>query len=543
MRRSLGCAITFVVAGVVAVTPISIPTGVPVARAADARVSVNAFPAAPAPAGTVRIDGQVRALDGTPVSGRLRIFDRLNSSDVGDDLGLVVPVVDGAFTADVPATAMIELTFLPTDGVGFRFTDPSVPNLPPDPTTPYVLTLPEPGSITGAALLGPGVQAPAGSIVHIEHGDVPLNDTDAREVTAPTLGLIATTEVQSDGTFAFPSVWPGDYRVWWQDPATERGFTGPNPAGQQNPRRALWPVRAATVTQMTIMRPPGSVAGFVTRDGQPVPGLSVEVVRLPEYPNFFGPWDFFGRVKTDGDGHYSLPGLEPGDYQVIVLDEACPGARGAAVTVETSAVDDADVQLTHASVHLTRPAVEQGFIESVTLPRIGAAGRPWSTTVTDWRLAARSDLTFCSVPPGTFEIWFNSEATGGFDVLGAQSIVIDASTTGVDVAIPVPRVGGMSGRLTGLNGEPLAYRTIRLRQLVGTAAVTATTDAAGNFSWEVVPEGDYEVSAVYPTADNKQPYATDPVAIAVVHVSAGVTAVANLSTVPEPPITGLPETR
>jgi len=238
-----------------------------------------------------------------------------------------------------------------------------------------------------------------------------------------------------------------------------------------------------------------------------------------------------------------LPGLEPGDYQVIVHDEACPGARGAAVTVDTSAVDDADVQLTHASVHLTGPAVEQDFIESVTLRRIGAVGRPWSTTVTNWRLAASSDLTFCSVPPGTFEIWFNSEATGGFDVLGAQSIVIDASTTGVDVAIPVPRVGGMSGRLTGLNGEPLAYRTIRLRQLVGTAAVTATTDAAGNFSWQVVPEGDYEVSAVYPTADNKQPYATDPVAIAVVHVSAGVTAVANLSTVPEPPITGLPETR
>lgn len=251
-----------------------------------------------------------------------------------------------------------------------------------------------------------------------------VTDTDGAPISGICIdvdGRKGTTDV--NGRYAVSGLPAGTYAVKF---SIGCGTTGNYAAATKPVDVGLSPV-----TVDASLAPGGSISGTVTdAAGAPLAGICLSLSS--------------GDVRrTDADGHYSVPGLAAGNYNVTVA--ACPGSQGSYVSQDVSVSVDAAQSVTE-NVALTPGAVVTGVVTDGS--RQGLAGVcvrlfPAGTTglageaVTD----SGGSYRITGLPAGGYDVEFSSSCGQATDQpyvhqwwAGASGGVSDqASATSVDV--------------------------------------------------------------------------------------------------------------
>jgi hypothetical protein len=237
-------------------------------------------------------------------------------------------------------------------------------------------------------------------------------------------------------------------------------------------------------TAQITLEPEATIAGRVTRDGQPVAGVSVWI------------WAGANRVSpvvTGADGGYLLRGLPAGRFRVNVTN--CPEGLIASPSLVTLAAGQA---LTGCDLKLTPGAVVSGAVREAGTNRplagchVGDGGAASHGPHLEW-LGATTDASgvyHLRVPAGKQTLLAEGPVSGEKIYTSAQTPALDLqegeTREGVDLVLaPIP---GVSGQVLLPDGSPAAGV-----QVGGGAALTlaggdpdaefdTVTDAQGHFS-------------------------------------------------------------
>ena len=376
-------------------------------------------------------------------------------------------------------------------------------------------------------VLDPGEQLLAGVVIR-------LLDESGTEVTRTT--------TDAEGRYSFSDLLPGNYSVIQEQPTGffEGGAT-PGDAGgaTDGPNRILNVTLTAgqdAVDYNFCDRPPAELAGFVFADSDgnclfDSTEIGIEGVRIELYDRDGA---LVGTTFTDAAGRYRFANLAAGEY---TLREEQPagwiqgsqgGPRGDASSPDAisgfglgwgeSLTDFNFCELEPAAI------VGQVFVdgngdclraddepplEGVTIELRDAAGSRVAETTTD----ANGAYRFEGLTPGYYEIvehqpagYLDGGETGGQrgDVLGNDRLGVELmageTLVGFDFCelLPAAIIGQVyvdgNGDCVRQDDEPpLAGVTIELRDASGNRIAETTTDANGEYRFENLMPGDYQV--------------------------------------------------
>jgi hypothetical protein len=135
------------------------------------------------------------------------------------------------------------------------------------------------------------------------------------------MGFPATSSVNSDGTFELKNVPGGLYQlvVGTTSDNLRDYFTKSVSLGGRDVLNSGFQVLPETFLDLVVSANGASIVGTVVdADGQPV--ANATVVGIPSVEHRSRP-DLYQRDTTDGSGHFSLRGLNPGKYTVLAFEE------------------------------------------------------------------------------------------------------------------------------------------------------------------------------------------------------------------------------
>lgn len=286
--------------------------------------------------------------------------------------------------------------------------------------------------------------------------------------------LLFTTNAQSNGSFTFPQVAPGNYVITASASGFVTGIIG----------AVVIPDEAANVT-LLLQTGPASIAGFVTNTatGDPIQGAIVTATTVD------------GQVlaisTSAADGSFTISNLQPG---TVIL-------TATATNFGTDSKSVILVANTTAQTTLSLSA-NPGFLTGVvsdrsSLPIPGAAVQIFDITnglvasvLTDNTGFYRID----GLTPGTYRAVFTA---AGFERLAAGAVIAAGQTTQLNV-----QLNGAFGTVNGtvLNAQsrsPIqgAAVTIRYQSPSGPIFATVLTDSNGFFEIPGVTEGQISIVA------------------------------------------------
>jgi len=128
-----------------------------------------------------------------------------------------------------------------------------------------------------------------------------------------------TTQADSNGEFSLKeqTVPPGTYDVLVANPGAvavkSMSATGAKVSGRSLEITGGQEVRLKVV----LSQGTGRVTGFALKDGKPLDG--VMIVLVPEVPDHN--LVLFRRDQSDSDGSFALPGVHPGKYTVVAIED------------------------------------------------------------------------------------------------------------------------------------------------------------------------------------------------------------------------------
>ena len=307
----------------------------------------------------------------------------------------------------------------------------------------------------------------------------------------PSGTIVGAGATDADGMHTFGPLLAGNYRVdisgaddeidfadgmSWQGPVATDGMAEANFAG-------------------TINRT-GSIAGMVTADGEGMGGVTVTLGGAGD-----------ASMMTADDGGYSFSGLRRGDYTVSVTN---PNADMYSFPTTSRAVSVAIGQM-HSDVSFAgtmirrssisgQVSVEGMGLDSVTVTLSGAHD---ATTMTD----ASGQYVFNGLGGGSYTVSFenpNGDAYE-FDATSAEVMVGNAEAATQNFTGMHTRTASVSGMLFvdevdsndmyDEGEEMLAAADIEVALIGPTIAMrqTANTDAEGNFTFENLRMGTYQL--------------------------------------------------
>ncbi len=351
-------------------------------------------------------------------------------------------------------------------------------------------------------------------------------------------GVAVETTTNTDGTYSFSDLSPGDYLVQTTDPA---GFNsvGDTDGGDEN-QTSVNVVGTEDVTGIDFVdEQPGSISGTILEDidgdgvgDTPVPA-GITVTLLDENG------DVLTSTTTDANGDYSFPNLSPGNYEVVASDPSGYGSvldtdggdpNSTSVTIQpgedVSSIDFVDEQPVSISGTVWEDTngdgigdvpVPEGTVISL-LDASGFAvydenGVPITTTT-----AADGTYSFTDISPGVYTVIEINPVgyTSVSDVDGGKPdrVLVTASpgeaVTGIDFIDEQP--GSISGTVLidtdgdGVGDSPAPAGTVvSLLDGMGNPIldnsgnpVTTTTAADGSYSFTKIPPGDYQIAETDP---------------------------------------------
>jgi hypothetical protein len=193
------------------------------------------------------------------------------------------------------------------------------------------------------------------------------------------------------------------------------------------------------------------------------------------------------RAPIGADGRYSVAGLAPGTYTLIVI---VPGYAPQAVTatVGPSATVTHDFRLTGAGVLAgqVRTAGTATGTADATVVVTDARGEVIGQTTTD----RAGEFRMAGLLSGPVTV--TAQAAGHRP---AVAVVEVAAGRAVGTVLAVTPIGSVSGVITSPAGKGIPEVTVALIAADGDIVGTAVTDESGRYELHDLPGGDYTVAA------------------------------------------------
>jgi hypothetical protein len=132
-------------------------------------------------------------------------------------------------------------------------------------------------------------------------------------------GFSQLTHVASDGSFEWKGVPAGNYSVQLSGDPNSDLFLKSGAAGGRDAQDSSFTVNGGSLVLDLIASPNGARVDGVALDNKGTPVSNVAVVAVPE-PRLRTRPDRFHKTITDQSGHFTLHGLNPGDYTLFAWD-------------------------------------------------------------------------------------------------------------------------------------------------------------------------------------------------------------------------------
>ncbi|HEY2383999.1 MAG TPA: carboxypeptidase-like regulatory domain-containing protein [Terriglobia bacterium] len=270
-----------------------------------------------------------------------------------------------------------------------------------------------------------------------------------------------STTTANDGSFAFPDVQPGEYRVL----ATREDGLLPAEYGQKVPNVRGLPILVHTADAVRDIRigmaAPGAISGRIfDRDGEPVGNAKVQALKTT-YWQGRRVLTIAESVQTNDVGEYRLFWLSPGQYYITTKPTDI-AARSASMFIrppgETPYHDEMGAPV------VSRHVLENGEIREEVYPR--------------------------AYYPGTTD--FNAARTLALNA-GDNLMRMD-----VTVAVPIAAHHVLGTVLDGSTGQPAASATLRAIPRDGGPSVVipnGTANGNGEFNIAGLVPGSYDLFA------------------------------------------------
>ncbi|MHC8520973.1 MSCRAMM family protein [Rossellomorea sp. H39__3] len=319
--------------------------------------------------------------------------------------------------------------------------------------TGNLLLLQNPGTVTGQVRDAATLLPIQGATVQVINGQRVVSGTLSTDVT---------------GVYTFASLRPGSYSLVFSAPGYGSVTNG-----------AVVTSNAITVVDAPLTRIAGTLSGTVTGPGSlPIPGAVVTV-----YANNVQ----IASVLTDLAGNYTVPGLSPGSYTVVIGANTFTSAS-LGTSISGGQTTTLDALLTPNPGTLTGTITDQGANllsgVSVTVAASSGTGIIVATTVT----GNDGTYTVTGLAPGNYIVVASSL---NFQQVSAGASIAAAGTTVLNLSL-ASDPGTISGViLDAQTGSPIAGANVQIRVLDAGGSLVATVQSARtvNTFWGILHRG------------------------------------------------------
>ncbi|MDH3916071.1 MAG: carboxypeptidase-like regulatory domain-containing protein [Chromatiales bacterium] len=344
-------------------------------------------------------------------------------------------------------------------------------------------------------LLFVGLLAFAQAMLWMDSGDEeraePLAATDTTAVPLPDPGSsedIRAAETPGAAPVEADAMHPGDTH------ARSRDTTRDSTLSDIPARGMVAPTGTPKVAEATREEPTRGeliISGRVLdQNGQRLSGI--EIVARPLAQRGLGSADINIETRTNSEGHYTIEGLLPGDYEVSTLEKAgYPSAR----KTFRAGVDSADLVLFGSTTVQLHGRVTDARGSALAEVEVSPGGRNTARVWTDADGAYRTQLTVTN-PEASHTVVFRLAGYHEERVNLTARELAGAAEHRADVTLRSQgETAAVSGTLRSPRGDPVAGETVQLQSAALDTRYTATSGADGAFTMGAVePGSDYRVT-------------------------------------------------
>ncbi|MBI1375170.1 MAG: hypothetical protein GC159_20820 [Phycisphaera sp.] len=239
-----------------------------------------------------------------------------------------------------------------------------------------------------------------------------------QEVADGDFNLVAQTETDASGNYAFLNVAPGDYRVFAEFDGRAFAETMVTVTDSGGP--------PPDVMDVTLdLGASTSIGGRITdtTTGDPMPGVSVRVARDGES-------GFVAFGETDGNGDYMVSGLPAGSYKATFAMDGRRRKTTGVLSTSASSTTVANASIAESNSSVEGQVLAGGRpVANATIVAIDSFGQVAETTFS----GADGGYVFDELDPGTFTIDVTS--SGSQPLVGDTVDVFDSQTTNADLLL------------------------------------------------------------------------------------------------------------
>ena len=424
------------------------------------------------------ISGTVtNSLTSNPISGAT--VQVLNGSTV---LASTTTAANGTYTLSGLAPASSGVYTFKAGAANFQ-TATSTAAVVANTTTPVSFSLaPQPGSITG-------------TITNAQNGSV-LSGANIQVLQGSSVLGVATSG--TNGVYTVTGLAPGAYTV----SVSASNF-------QNNSQSATVATNTTTTSNLALQPSPGSLSGTITDSATSNPILGATVAVRNQNMQV-------ASTLTLSDGSYSITGLTPGNYTIII---SAPTYQSASVS--TTIFSNQNTVLNQALQVL--PGTITGTVVSGATPLSGATVTitKGSTTFATLTTNGSGNYTSNGLSPGSYIVTASDPtyqtATGGALVIANTATTVNFNLTS--------QPGAISGIISdAITQSPLSGALVAV--LSGNVTIASTVTASdGSYTLSGLAPGSYLVTA---TTGNYQTLTQGA------NIQALITTTVNMSLQPQP---------
>ncbi|MCA0987197.1 carboxypeptidase regulatory-like domain-containing protein [Guptibacillus algicola] len=238
---------------------------------------------------------------------------------------------------------------------------------------------------------------------------------------------------------------------------------------------------------LSISPETGDLAGVITDpNGDPIAGATIQILDSKR--------SVITTVLTQSDGVYKVFDLALGIYTMLINS---PGYEQQSLSADITSGETTATSMSLPPVPgkitgVVTDSATGAFLSrtNVELRLISSSGPVIASTLTD----SQGKYTFADIESGSYTVVASSRFYGD----DADSVTVEpGNTTFADLQLTVTEAS-VEGRVTGDGTEPLANTLVRISDQNKTVVAEVQTDADGNFQYQGLNPGEYNLAVINP---------------------------------------------